>query len=130
VAQPDGQEDQGPLSPLVRKMAREYNIDLGQVKGTGAGGRITKQDMESFMSSQAARTYAAPSAPPEPVPTAAGPYPIEPPPQTPPQPARQAHAAPPAPPQQAPAPQPLPIPESARTRTEPMSVMRQKIAEH
>src|SRR5207302_732242 len=36
----------GPLSPLVRKMAREYNIDLRQVKGTGAGGRITKQDVE------------------------------------------------------------------------------------
>src|SRR6516225_7504352 len=27
--------DLGPLSPLVRKMAREMNIDLGQVKGTG-----------------------------------------------------------------------------------------------
>ena len=40
MAQPDGNEDQGPLSPLVRKMAREYNIDLGQVRGTGAGGRI------------------------------------------------------------------------------------------
>ncbi|HEV2447024.1 MAG TPA: biotin/lipoyl-containing protein, partial [Candidatus Sulfopaludibacter sp.] len=36
-------EPAGPLSPLVRKMARENNIDLGKVKGTGAGGRITKQ---------------------------------------------------------------------------------------
>src|ERR1019366_7253829 len=39
-------EPTGPLSPLVRKMARELNLDLTQVKGTGAGGRITKQDLE------------------------------------------------------------------------------------
>src|SRR5689334_10066658 len=43
--------EQGPLSPLVRKMAREYNIDLARVKGTGEGGRITKQDVEAYMSS-------------------------------------------------------------------------------
>ena len=41
-------EPAGPLSPLVRKMARENNIDLAQVKGTGAGGRITKQDVEAY----------------------------------------------------------------------------------
>jgi 2-oxoglutarate dehydrogenase E2 component (dihydrolipoamide succinyltransferase) len=39
---PPAAADLGPLSPLVRKMAREHNIDLRQVKGTGAGGRITK----------------------------------------------------------------------------------------
>ncbi len=104
TSQPDGTEDQGPLSPLVRKMSREYNIDLSQVKGTGAGGRITKQDLEAHMSSQAARTYAAPQ------PTA---------PQPP----------PPAAKAQAPA-APLPLAESAKIRTEPMSTMRQKIAEH
>ena len=32
-------------SPLVRRMARENNIDLSQVPGTGAGGRVSKQDM-------------------------------------------------------------------------------------
>jgi pyruvate dehydrogenase E2 component (dihydrolipoamide acetyltransferase) len=111
--QPDGSEEQGPLSPLVRKMAREYNIDLSQVKGTGAGGRITKQDLERHMSSQAAKTYAAPPAP---QPAGAGPYPVEPPPQ-------QGTLAP-----QPPA--PLPLAETAKTRTEPMSTMRQKIAEH
>jgi pyruvate dehydrogenase E2 component (dihydrolipoamide acetyltransferase) len=124
VSQPDGQDDQGPLSPLVRKMAREYNIDLAQVKGTGAGGRITKQDVEAYMSTQAARTYAAPSH--QPVATSAGPYPIEP------QPATQAAQGAPA---QAPAVQaqpaaPLPLAESAKVSTEPMSVMRQRIAEH
>ncbi|MFL6414345.1 MAG: 2-oxoglutarate dehydrogenase, E2 component, dihydrolipoamide succinyltransferase [Bryobacteraceae bacterium] len=114
-AQADGSDDQGPLSPLVRKMAREYNIDLSQIRGTGVGGRITKYDVEAFMSSQAAKTYAAP--PPEPRATSAGPYPIEPPPQA------------SAPSQQQPA-APLPLAESAKTRTEPMSTMRQKIAEH
>jgi pyruvate dehydrogenase E2 component (dihydrolipoamide acetyltransferase) len=98
-------EQQGPLSPLVRKMAREFNIDLSQVRGTGAGGRITKQDIEAYMSSQAARTYSAP-APPQQLP------------------GQQTPAQPP------PGPAPLPLSESARTRTEPMSNMRQKIAEH
>ena len=103
-AQADGDEDQGPLSPLVRKMAREYSIDLGQVKGTGAGGRITKQDVEGYMSSQAAKTYSAPS-------------PAAPPPTQPSQPS-------------APAPAPMPLAETAKVRTEPMSNMRLKIAEH
>ncbi len=49
----------GPLSPLVRKMAREYNIDLATVPGSGAGGRITKQDIESYIESQAAKTVAS-----------------------------------------------------------------------
>jgi 2-oxoglutarate dehydrogenase E2 component (dihydrolipoamide succinyltransferase) len=95
-------------------MAREYNIDLSQVKGTGAGGRITKQDVEAFMSSQAARTYAAAPAQQ---------------PATPP--AQQPAAAPaPQPAAPGPAPAPLPLAESAKVRTEPMSTMRQKIAEH
>src|SRR5580658_323924 len=32
-------------SPLVRRIARENNIDLAQVPGTGAGGRVSKQDI-------------------------------------------------------------------------------------
>ncbi len=54
----EAESPDGPLSPLVRKMAREYGIDLRQVKGTGAGGRITKQDLEAYMSAQGARTMA------------------------------------------------------------------------
>ena len=40
-----------PSSPMVRRMAREYGIDLGELagKGTGEGGRITKRDIQSFM---------------------------------------------------------------------------------
>ncbi len=127
VAQADGQEDQGPLSPLVRKMAREYNIDLAQVKGTGAGGRVTKQDVETYMSSQAAKTYAAPSAPQQPAANAAGPYPVEPQP-SPAQPSQQQEAPKPQGAQQPPA--PMPLAEAAKTTSEPMSTMRQKIAEH
>jgi 2-oxoglutarate dehydrogenase E2 component (dihydrolipoamide succinyltransferase) len=87
-------------------MAREYNIDLSQVKGTGAGGRITKLDIEAYMSSQAARTYSPPAAP---APSAPAPAPQPP---------------------VAPAPSPIPLAESAKVRTEPMSNMRLKIAEH
>jgi 2-oxoglutarate dehydrogenase E2 component (dihydrolipoamide succinyltransferase) len=36
-------------SPLVRKIARENNVDLSQVTGTGLGGRITKQDIMAFL---------------------------------------------------------------------------------
>src|SRR5258708_7778 len=47
-------EPSGPLSPLVRKLARENNIDLGKVSGTGAGGRITKEDVEKYISAGSA----------------------------------------------------------------------------
>jgi pyruvate dehydrogenase E2 component (dihydrolipoamide acetyltransferase) len=36
-------------SPLVRKIAREHNVNLSQVSGTGMGGRITKQDIMAFL---------------------------------------------------------------------------------
>lgn len=92
-------EYSGPLSPLVRKMARENNVDLTKITGTGAGGRITKDDVEGYLKG-AAPAAAAPVA------AAARP------------------AAPvSAPPVSSPAP-------TAKTRVEPMSNMRIKIAEH
>jgi 2-oxoglutarate dehydrogenase E2 component (dihydrolipoamide succinyltransferase) len=107
----------GSLSPLVRRLAREHSIDLTKVSGTGAGGRITKQDIEAYLAA------GAPSAP------AQIPLPQAPPP--PPKPA--APAAAPAPPARAPqapaAPPPAPA-AAARTRIEPLSTMRSKIAEH
>lgn len=36
-------------SPLVRKIAKEHNVDLAQVSGTGLGGRITKEDILRFV---------------------------------------------------------------------------------
>src|SRR5436190_11925771 len=43
------QDEHARSSPLVRKIARENNVDLAQVEGTGLGGRITKQDILAFI---------------------------------------------------------------------------------
>jgi 2-oxoglutarate dehydrogenase E2 component (dihydrolipoamide succinyltransferase) len=53
-------------SPLVRKIARENNVDLSQVTGTGLGGRITKQDIVTFIEKgpAASAPAAVPIAPP------------------------------------------------------------------
>jgi pyruvate dehydrogenase E2 component (dihydrolipoamide acetyltransferase) len=56
-------------SPLVRRIARENNVDLSQVTGTGLGGRITKQDILAFIErGGAAARPAAPAAPSAPAP--------------------------------------------------------------
>jgi pyruvate dehydrogenase E2 component (dihydrolipoamide acetyltransferase) len=98
VEQAEPGEAPGPLSPLVRKMARENNIDLSQLRGTGAGGRITKQDVDAYL----AQRQVVPASPRTAAP--------------------QAQAAtdyvPPA------------ASTPAKVRVEPMSTMRQKIAEH
>ena len=94
-------EAAGPLSPLVRKMARENNVDLSRVTGTGAGGRITKQDLEAYI----AQHQAAPAAKQATAPAPAAPAATKP-------------FTPPA------------APSEAKARVEPMSTMRLKIAEH
>jgi pyruvate/2-oxoglutarate dehydrogenase complex dihydrolipoamide acyltransferase (E2) component len=38
-----------PISPVVRRIADEHDIDLSQVEGTGRRGRITKRDVVAFM---------------------------------------------------------------------------------
>src|SRR5690242_4920803 len=38
-------------SPAVRQLAREHGVDLTLVKGTGAGGRVTKKDVLEFVAS-------------------------------------------------------------------------------
>ena len=112
------EETAGPLSPLVRKMARENNIDLSRVKGTGIGGRITKQDLETYLAGQASGQSGTAVAP---IP-AAVPAPPKPPPPVP-------AAAPVS--QPAPAAVPATMPGAPPAmRVEPMSIMRQKIAEH
>ena len=50
-------------SPLVRRMAREHNVDLSQVKGTGANGRVNKRDMEAYLASRGGARPVAASAP-------------------------------------------------------------------
>ena len=56
------EDDQTRSSPLVRKMAREHNIDLGQVSGSGLGGRITKQDVLAFIEGHGASPSPATTA--------------------------------------------------------------------
>jgi 2-oxoglutarate dehydrogenase E2 component (dihydrolipoamide succinyltransferase) len=60
----------GPRSsPLVRKIAADNNVDLATVPGTGASGRITKQDITSHIAGGGAP--AAPAAASAPAPAAA-----------------------------------------------------------
>jgi 2-oxoglutarate dehydrogenase E2 component (dihydrolipoamide succinyltransferase) len=90
-------------SPLVRKIAAEHHIDISRLEGTGASGRVTKNDILSFIESGAALSPQQAAAP-------------------------QAEARAP---QQAPQPAaPPPAPPGEGDRVEPMSVMRKKIAEH
>jgi len=58
--------DNGALvkaSPLARRMAEEHNIDLSQVRGTGPGGRIQRDDIEDVLEQQHAAPAPTPSAP-------------------------------------------------------------------
>ena len=48
-------------SPLVRRIAREHNVDISQISGTGISGRVTKNDILGFI--QTASSAAAASAP-------------------------------------------------------------------
>ena len=58
-----GEQGKVRSSPLVRKIAKENNVDLTQVSGTGLGGRITKEDIESFIAKHGAGGPTAAPAP-------------------------------------------------------------------
>jgi pyruvate dehydrogenase E2 component (dihydrolipoamide acetyltransferase) len=101
-------------SPLVRRMARENRIDLTQVPGTGAGGRVSKNDIQAVIEAGGTHAAAAPGA------------------------AAPVRTAPPPPPPSGGAAASAVI-ENAVPRekmyfgqyeVQPMSVMRQRIAEH
>jgi pyruvate dehydrogenase E2 component (dihydrolipoamide acetyltransferase) len=61
-------------SPLVRRIAREHDVDLTQVPGTGAGGRVSKHDILAAVEGGAtsARPAAAPGAAPSRPPATGG----------------------------------------------------------
>ena len=65
---PEAQETDGDtskrgiISPLVRRLADEHDVDLGQLTGTGTGGRIRKQDVLKFVETRKARPQAKPAA--------------------------------------------------------------------
>ncbi len=48
-AEPTAQAPAERVSPVVARMAAEHKIDLSRVKGTGLGGRVTKQDLLAYL---------------------------------------------------------------------------------
>ncbi|MDQ3649782.1 MAG: 2-oxo acid dehydrogenase subunit E2 [Acidobacteriota bacterium] len=107
-------------SPLVRNIAKEHGVDITQLEGTGMSGRVTKNDILSFIESGAAPTGATATVAAPPAPQ------IQPPP-----PSTVAPAATTAPSAKAPSMSPVPATQSGEgDRVETMSVMRRKIAEH
>ena len=106
---PDRGERSQILSPLVRKLATEHGVDLGQVAGTGTGGRITKNDVLGFVASRGDAAPAGATAP-APVPSPA--------PAVAPQPAPDV------------APQPAPAAVGGGEEIVPVSHIRKQIAQH
>ncbi len=111
-----------PASPVAKRLARENNVNIAQITGSGPGGRIVRRDVEQFVSSGSAQPVAAPAAQPAatPAPTQAQPAPAQPA-----QPQVQPAAQPTTAPSAMPAPAAAPIPGSRR---EPLSRLRQTIA--
>ncbi|MBI3478246.1 MAG: 2-oxoglutarate dehydrogenase, E2 component, dihydrolipoamide succinyltransferase [Acidobacteria bacterium] len=66
----DGESDVRS-SPLVRKLAREHNVDLSQLQGTGTDGRVTKQDVLDYVEHRSSAPAAAPAQASRPQPTPA-----------------------------------------------------------
>jgi pyruvate dehydrogenase E2 component (dihydrolipoamide acetyltransferase) len=99
----EGEEGEVRTSPLVRRIARENNVDLGDVKGSGLGGRVSKKDVLDYIDQ---RRTPAPAAAQSSAPA----------------------AAPAAP--SAMHPTPPPVSFTGATQIVPMTPMRQKIAEH
>src|SRR6266567_3047133 len=60
------------ISPLARRLAEEHSIDLNQIRGSGTGGRIRKEDILAYVASQSTQQPTAPvtTAPPSAAPTA------------------------------------------------------------
>ena len=71
AAERPGNGDKIRSSPLVRRIAREHDIDLSQVPGTGAGGRVSKNDILAAVE-EGAHPAAAPGSAPAAKPAPAG----------------------------------------------------------
>jgi 2-oxoglutarate dehydrogenase E2 component (dihydrolipoamide succinyltransferase) len=95
-------------SPLVRRIARDHNVDIGQISGSGIGGRVTKHDILEYLETKPIQAPspapAAPASAPEGRLPSIAPV--------------QAQASVPA------------YQSGDRVDIQPMSVMRKKIAEH
>ncbi len=108
VAESPPLKDAPPIrsSPLVKRLAREHNVDLRLLKGTGEGGRISKSDIEAYLQTREEATAAAQTAPAALPAETAAPAELT----------AAFHAAPQA--------------RFGDHRVEPLSTMRKRIAEH
>jgi 2-oxoglutarate dehydrogenase E2 component (dihydrolipoamide succinyltransferase) len=97
------------VSPLVRRLAREHDVDLSQVQGSGSGGRVRREDVEAYVQQRGKQPAA--EAPAE-APAARG------------QPSGKAAAAPAAPPRVA-----VPLAKGLREEVVPATRLRRVIAE-
>jgi 2-oxoglutarate dehydrogenase E2 component (dihydrolipoamide succinyltransferase) len=114
------------LSPVVRKLIREHDLDISGLSGTGQGGRITRKDVEALIASGGQPT-AAPPTPAEAAPTPPAPAqaPAETPPAAPAAPAPERPSTPPpAPEVPAAAPRPAPQPVAATGEDEVVELDR------
>ncbi|WP_159609470.1 2-oxoglutarate dehydrogenase, E2 component, dihydrolipoamide succinyltransferase [Glutamicibacter sp. JC586] len=59
----ESNNESGYVTPLVRRLANQHDIDIASVKGTGVGGRIRKQDVLDAVSAKESAAPAASSAP-------------------------------------------------------------------
>jgi 2-oxoglutarate dehydrogenase E2 component (dihydrolipoamide succinyltransferase) len=111
AVQVDGGENRVFASPLVRRIARQENVDLNRLEGSGWKGRITKKDIEDHLTRGGAAPASAEPAAGRPAPAPA--------------------PAPVARPTPAPAPASAkPVFAGGRTQVVPMTNMRAKIADH
>ena len=102
-----GNERGRVLSPVVRRLISEHDLDVEQINGTGAGGRITRADVLAVIDDGASAAATAPAAP---APPAEAPAP--------------AASAP------KPAPQAAPVKPGERDEVVPFSNIRRRTAEH
>ncbi len=116
----DRDEFRKRYTPAVRRLAEEHGVELGAVKGSGSGGRVTKEDVLQYV----AQRTAAPAPQP-----AAAPVPAAPAPATPSAPAAPSTTAAAAPAPAAPAQVPS-MPVVSGDTPMGLTPMRRAIAEH
>lgn len=107
------------MTPAVRRLVREHGIDIAQLSGSGAGGRVTREDVMAFVERGSQAEAAAPQPAPASVAEAPAPAPA----------AKPEPAAAPAPAAPAAPPPSAPVPTAASGDTEvPLTQMRRGIA--
>ena len=65
IAEPAGvlANEIGKATPVAKRMAEEQGVNLGQVPASGPGGKVTKQDVQTFLETQKAKVTPMPPEP-------------------------------------------------------------------